>query len=173
VAWPAPAGAGIGVTLLLASTAGFATANLQPTSPERPPSVRHAAPQDPAAVHRAAYVGAVDDAIARLSDRRAAARRRLWTARRAEAQATAATGLVRVYLDTERALPVAPPGVPSAGALAAELRSAARAYRGLAAAARRGDAGAFGAARASVVARELGVQRVLGLLSNELARTPG
>ena len=173
VAWPAPAGAGIGVTLLLASTAGFATANLQPTPPERPPSVRHAAPQDPAAVHRAAYVGAVDDAIARLSDRRAAARRRLWTARRAEAQATAATGLVRVYLDTERALPVAPPGVPSAGALAAELRSAARAYRGLAAAARRGDAGAFGAARASVVARELGVQRVLGLLSNELARTPG
>jgi hypothetical protein len=174
VAWPAPAGAGIGVTLLLASTAGFATANLQRTAtPERPPSVRHAAPQDPAAVQRAAYVGAVDDAITRLSDRRSAARHRLSAARRAGAQATAATGLVRVYLDTERALPRAPAGVPSAGALASELRSAARAYRGLGAAARRGDARAFSAARASVVTRELSVQRVLGRLSKELARSAG
>jgi serine/threonine kinase PknH len=147
VRWPAPTGVALGLALI-ASTAGFAAGNLGGTDGNTGAQRSAVADQQ-----RARYVRAVDGAVDRLDTRRAAALQRLREAGDARAQARAATGLAAVYRDTRSALPRAPRGV-AAPPLHDRLLTAERAYRRLAAAARRKDAAAFRAARADVLRSE-------------------
>lgn len=143
--WRAPV---LGVLLaLLASSAGFATGHLSGNRPAaNAPAAR--APEDSA--KRVAYARDVDRVIQRLNADRAAARRALRGARKPTAQATHATALARAYRAARSALPA----TSTSAVIAAPLISAERAYRALAAAARRHDARAYRTARAEVVRRE-------------------
>jgi hypothetical protein len=172
--WPLPAGVGIGAILVLASSAGFATASLRTTperSPAPAPAPRAAAPS-PRAAERMAYARAVDQAVNRLSTQRANTRRRLRHARHSRAQATAAAALAAVYRDARRALPPAPAGVAGADGLPRRLAAAQKAYMSLAAAARAQDSAAFGTAARDVVAREAAVTTALDTLARQLRARP-
>jgi hypothetical protein len=155
----------VGILLLAAATAGFATANRNSSTDSASPPSR-GAPVPAAAVPdaQASYVRAVDQAMRRLSARRAVARRQLESARNARTQSAAALGLARIYLDARRALPAPPPGVPEDARLAERLTPAAQAYRQLGAAAQRHDAVAFGAAGGEVVASEQDVAKAVSAL---------
>jgi hypothetical protein len=136
----------IAVAMALLSTAvGFAAGH---HGGAQPPS-RPAATQPTVATARADYLRNVDGVLERLSARRASARARLAAARRPAAQAAQATALAGAYGAARRALPAS----GDAG-LAARLRAAEGAYRGMAAAARRHDRRAFRAARRQVVRAE-------------------
>jgi hypothetical protein len=153
--------------LLLAATAGFATANLQARHDPHAP----AAPSAPAVAGdaQAPYLRAVDRAMQRLNARRAKARRDLLAAREAPAQSATALGLARVYLDARRALPAPRADMPADAALAGRLAATERAYRLMAGAARAHDAQAFGAAGREVVLREQEVARALSRIDHVTA----
>jgi hypothetical protein len=153
--------------LLLAATAGFATANLRADNSPGTPAPRSgpAVAADP----QAAYLRAVDRAMQGLNTRRAEARRQLLAAREAPVQSATALGLARVYLHARRALPAPRGGVPADAALDAGLAATERAYRLMAAAGRAHDAQAFGAAGREVVLREQAVARALSRVDHVTA----
>jgi hypothetical protein len=111
------------------------------------------------------YVSRVDQAVERLGARRAAARRRLRGAERPAAQAAQAEALAAAYGKAGKELAGRPPAEASAApALGKRLRATARAYRKLAAAARKRDRRAWREARDEALQRERDVQRALGTL---------
>jgi serine/threonine-protein kinase len=172
--WRVPASVTVAATMIVASTAGFATAQLETPTKKATPSAKTAgasprtADDRATAAQEAAYVTHVDRAIHRLGTRRAAARHRLRQAQRARDQAAASLALARVYADAAR-LPPLPRGTSLDARLAPDLASTADAYRGLATAARRGDPAAFRAARRNVVANEAAIARDLKALSERSA----
>jgi hypothetical protein len=144
---------------LLASTAGFAAGHLSGggTAPRAPVAAR----PDPGLVERAAYVRDVDRVMRQLSAERATARHKLRRARRAGVQAAQATRLAGAYGHARAALAKAEGSGFASRPLSADLSGAERAYRRLAAAARRHDARAFKAAGAQVVVRERTLENAL------------
>jgi hypothetical protein len=176
-AWRVPASVTVAATMIVASSAGFAAAQLNaPNDKAKPPAAASAASSaDGGASSRrtaaqdAAYVSNVDRAIHRLGARRAVARHRLKEARHARDQAGAALALARVYGDAADALPPLPRGTSLDARLAPDLQSTADAYRGLATAARRGDPAAFRAARRNVVANEAAIADDLKALTERSA----
>lgn len=170
--WPVPAGVAAGAVLLLAGTAGFATAGLRSTTDRAAtpaPAAQPAAPA-PDTSPRTTYVRGVDTALRRLSAQRAITRRRLRLARHTRAQAGAAAALAAAYRDALRALPPAPAGVAGADGLARQLAAAEKAYTSLARAARDQDGPAFGAAGQDVVTQERAVADAIAGLARGLAR---
>jgi serine/threonine-protein kinase len=160
--WPAPAGAGMAALLVVAGTAGFATANLQTgTDPGTPSTATVRARAATAPDPHAAYLRAVDRVVQRLDARRTDGRRDLGAARHAGTQAAAALRVARVYLDARRALPAAPSAVGRDAELGPPLAATERAYRLLAAAARRHDARGFRSASHAVTTGEQDVTATL------------
>jgi len=155
--WPAPAALAV-VMALLASTAGFATGHLASDERAAAPPTRASA----GVAHRTAYVRGVARVMERLDARRAAARRKLRAARRPNDQASQARALADAYRDARKALPSRPATGSAADPLGAKLGAAERAYRRLAAAAKRRDARSFRAAGHEVLRREREVERALG-----------
>ncbi|WCB96249.1 serine-threonine kinase [Baekduia alba] len=172
VRWPVPSGVGVAAVLLLATTAGYATATSDPR-----PAVVAPAPLGPAAAsvadpnasERAALLSAVDRAIDRLDRDRATAREDLRAARHTRAQAAAAARLAAVYRDARRALPptAALAAAAPARALDPALASVQRAYHRLATTARAGDAAAFRSAARGIVQREATLDATLRQLTRE------
>jgi hypothetical protein len=170
--WPAPAGVAVGVTMLVASTAGYATAHLETDAASTPPRAAASAataPSAASAARLAVYERAVDRVMRRLDARRADGRHRLRAARHARAQARAALALAAIYDDAARVLPAPPAGLHRDATLGPDVTSTAQAYRGLATAAQRGDAAAFRAAGRNVVANEAAVQQSLRRLADRSA----
>jgi serine/threonine-protein kinase len=168
---PVPSGAAVGITTLvvLAATAGFATATSRPrATPEASsPAPAAAVFAHPDAVARAAVVAAVDRVTDHLAPARVAARHDLRTAAHPRAQAAAAARLATIARDARHSLP--PPAALAAAApareLPATLRAVERGYRDLAAAARQGNAHAYDRAARAVQTGELRLDRALRALS--------
>ena len=133
----APACAGI--ALVASGLAGFAAGNgndddrKAPTAAVTAPAEQ---PSNPVAESTKPIVGPV---VKRLDKRRAAARRRLRGARLPAGQKAVATALARVHRDARRSILRAPGQAASEDVLADHLQGVERAYRRLAAAARRGS----------------------------------
>jgi hypothetical protein len=163
--WPVPAGAGVGALLLVAGTAGFATASLRtstnPPASTAPMRSAAAAPADA----RAAYLRAAGGALQRLDRRRVSGRRDLRAARRAGAQSAAALVLARSYRDARRALPARPSAIGRGADLEPPLAATERGYRSMARAARNQDAPGFRAATDAVTAGERSVTDTLTRLN--------
>jgi serine/threonine protein kinase, bacterial len=155
--WPAPAALGL-VMALLASTAGFAAGHLVGNDPVAPQPAREAA----AVADHTAYVRGVERVMRRLDAQRATARRKLRGARRPSDQASHATALADAYRDARKGLPARRASTSAEDPLGAELGRAERAYRALAAAAKRRNARSFRAAGHRVLRRERELQRALG-----------
>jgi hypothetical protein len=160
--WPAPSGVGIAAVLLLASTAGYATATSGPDHPAS--SADRAAPPSVLSTPPAGANAAGTTALARTMDRlgteRAAARAQLRAARHPGAQAAAATRLATAYREARRALP--PPAVLAAvGPLDPALAGVQRAYHRLATTARTGDAAAFRHVATKIAQREAALDATL------------
>jgi serine/threonine-protein kinase len=173
--WPLPRGSRraavwAGVALVASALSGFATGNAS-WSPEprqaRPAPVTPAQPS-PTTVRRAAYLQSVDETIEQLAERRSKLRRSLRSATGHTGQAVAATALAAAYREARTELPVAP--VAAGRRLDQGLGGADRAYRRLAAAARRTDGRAWQAARVKAARSEMDAERALSALVTSEAR---
>jgi hypothetical protein len=151
--WPAPSGVGIAAVLLLASTAGYATATSGPDhQASAPPSGAAAAAL--ASPRTSDDAPALSRAMARLGAERAVARRQLRVARHPGAQAAAARRLAASYGKARAAL-------PQPAALDAALASVQRAYHRLATTARTADAAAFRHVTTKIAEREAALDTIL------------
>jgi hypothetical protein len=150
----------VALALVASTVAGFASGSIDWSGA---PS-QTAAVQTPAATakatEQAAHVRTVSQAVARLDDRRAKARRSLRAARRPGGQAAAATQLAGAY----RAARLALPAGDSTQGLATQLHAAEVAYLDLAKAARGHSARAWRSARQTALDRESAVKAALGTL---------
>lgn len=155
--WPAPSGVGVAAVLLLASTAGYATATSGPQHNSAAPSsgaAAAAALAAPAASQAATGSAALSSAMTRLGQERAVARRQLHVARHPGAQAAAARRLATAYGEARAAL-------PQPAALDGALGAVQRAYTRLATVARTGDAAAFRHVTAKIAQREAALDALL------------
>jgi hypothetical protein len=163
---PRAALAAASVALLVSAGSGFALGTTGPSATD--PSESGAAVSRQAHDQRARladYVRIVDRAVERLGARRAAARRRLRGAEGPAGQAAQAEALAAAYGKAGKELAGKPPAEASAApALGKRLRATARAYRRLAAAARKGNERAWREARDEALQRERDLQRALGTL---------
>jgi Protein kinase domain len=159
----------VALALFVSALGGFATGNLDWSRGKSAAAVSPAAPAIPAAERRAVreqrteYVEAVGRTMQRLDRSRARARRELRRARRPRNQAAAAQALATALASARASLPEPAPALSDAR-LRGSLRDAQRAYRGLAAAARRGNRKAWKVARREAVHRERAVERALATL---------
>ena len=129
-----PALALVLAALAASAVSGFTLGRSDPES--APPIAAPAQPQTGSAeLAQAEYVRSVSPVIDRLSARRAVARRKLRRAQRPEPQAAAASALAKAYADAGREMSAESSSSPEGARLRAQLRSAERAYRRLAAAA--------------------------------------
>jgi hypothetical protein len=151
--WPAPSGVAVAAVLLLASTAGYATATSGPDHQRSDPPPAPAAAL-PSPTPSASQDTALSRAMARLGHDRAVARAQLRFARHPGAQAAAARRLAAAYGDARAAL-------PQPAALDAALASVQRAYRRLATTARTGDAAAFRHVTHKIADREAALDTLL------------
>jgi hypothetical protein len=157
----------IGAALLVSAMGGFATGSAGGDAPKHRATVTAAPAAVPPAVReRAAYVRRVDRTVARLDRRRTAARHRLRAARTPARQQAAARALANAYRDARVALPRTPARVRSP---APRLRTAQRAYVGLAVAARSGDRRAWARAGRQVSRSEARLHRALRSLGEPAA----
>lgn len=150
------------LALAVSAVAGYSLGTSGPAAEPAPasstPSPR---PDDSAQLAQAEYVRSVSPVIDRLSSRRAGARRRLRQARLPGSQAAAARALASAYADAARAMSGAASTTPEGNRLRAQLRSAERAYRRLAAAARTGNDRAWRSASRAAVEHERRFERSL------------
>lgn len=115
-----------------------------------------------------AYADSLNATLGKLNTARAAGRSRLRAARTPAGQGDAAAALQRAYREASRSLAGAPAGPTAAAANKAIVDALVRttgAYERLASAARRGDRGAYGSARAAVRSGEAAVQRAIRRLA--------
>jgi serine/threonine protein kinase len=173
--WPLPRGSRraavwAGVALVASALSGFATGNASwsPEPRQARPAPVTPAPPSPATVRRAAYLQSVDETIEQLAERRSKLRRSLRSATGHKGQAVAATALAAAYRKARTELPAAP--VAAGQRLDQGLGGADRAYRRLAAAARRTDGQAWQAARVKAARSEIAAERALAALVNSEAR---
>ena len=168
----------VALALFVSVLAGFATGNFDRSSEQSSPAARVPAPAIPAGEQRAvreqrtAYVEAVGRTMNRLDRRRARGLRQLRGAQRPRNQAAAAEALAAAFASARESLASPAPGLSGAD-LSSSLREAQRAYRALAAAARKGSGRAWEAAGREALQHERGLERALaGLRSryDELER---
>jgi hypothetical protein len=127
-----------GIALIASALAGFATGNGGADESKQPVTAA-SAPVEPSSRSVAeASSPLVGPAVERLDEQRVAARRRLRAARRPAGQKALATHLAEIYRDTRRTIVEAPGQVRLESRLDEGLANVERAYRELAAAARRG-----------------------------------
>ena len=115
-----------------------------------------------------AYADALNAAVGTLNSQRAAARSTLRSARTPDGQSRAAGQLQGAYRTAARSLSRAEPGPAAQEANAGivkALQETSSAYGRLASAARRGDRGAYGAARRAATNGESAVRRAIGKLA--------
>ncbi len=150
------------MALAVSAVAGYSLGTSGPAAEPAPasstPSPR---PADSAQLAQAEYVRSVSPVIDRLSARRAGARRRLRQARLPGSQAAAARALASAYADAGQAISGAASTTPEGTRLRAQLRSAERSYRRLAAAARTGNGRAWRSASRAAVEHERRFERSL------------
>ena len=150
------------VALAVSAVAGFSLGTSSPASQPAPASATPSPqPADSAELAQAEYVRSVSPVIDRLSARRAGARRRLRKARLPGSQAAAARALASAYADAGQGMSGAASTTPEGARLRAQLRSAERAYRRLAAAARTGNDRAWRSASRAAVEHERRFERSL------------
>jgi serine/threonine protein kinase len=152
------------VALTASAVSGFTLGQSDPAV-DPPAPTRAQPPAATAELEQAEYVRSVSPVIDRLSARRTAARSKLRRARRPEQQAAAARALVRAYADARRQLSAEPPASLAGARLRDQLRSAERAYRRLAAAARADNPRAWRAASKAAVEHERSFERSLRTLT--------
>ncbi|WP_196809024.1 hypothetical protein [Conexibacter woesei] len=153
--WPAPSGVGVAAVLLLAGTAGYATATNGPDHrASAPPSGAAAAALASPRASASNDAPALGRAMTRLGAERAVARRQLRFARHPGAQAAAARRLAASYGAARAAL-------PQPAALDAALADVQRAYHRLATTARTGDAAAFRHVTTKIAEREAALDTIL------------
>jgi serine/threonine protein kinase len=146
---------GIALALFASVVSGFAAGSVDWSGDDRrSKGSRSPSPQHADRVTQAAYVNDVAGAVDRLRTRRALARRRLRAAHRPAGQAAAATAVARAYRQAGREMPRPRAGAGGEPGLLADLRRAERAYRKLAAAARRRNGRDWRAARRETLRRE-------------------
>jgi hypothetical protein len=143
---------GVCLALFASVVGGFAMGSVDWSGDADPSAVaRSPSPADTSRVTQAAFVHDVAGKVDRLRTRREVARQRLREARGAAGQAAAASALADAYRDARAALPAPQSGAPR---LADDLLRAERAYRRLAAAARRRNQRAWRAAGRETVRHE-------------------
>ena len=155
-----PAVALVLAALAASAVSGFTLGRSDPESP--PPIASPAQPQTGSAeLEQAEYVRSVSPVIDRLSARRAVARRMLRRAQRPEPQAAAASALAKAYAAAGREMSAESSTSPEGARLRAQLRSAERAYRRLAAAAANENERAWREASRAAIEHERRFERSL------------
>lgn len=155
-----PALALVLAALAASAVSGFTLGRSDPES--APPIASPAQPQTGSAeLAQAEYVRSVSPVIDRLSARRAVARQKLRRAQRPEPQAAAASALAKAYADAGRQMSAESSTSPEGARLRAQLRSAERAYRRLAAAATNENERAWREASRAAIEHERRFERSL------------
>jgi Protein kinase domain len=152
----APAWAGL--ALLVSAVAGFAMGNGGSSGGPATPVTQRAAPS---ASDAAASPASVQRVIARLDERRAAARRKLRAASSPARQAATAEALAQTVREARLALIRAPGRQRSEAQLTARLQEVERAYSELAVAAREADPNAWQRSRQETLERETDLELLL------------